>query len=41
MVTEDTEQEADKVPDANEDTVVAPVAGLGDELSVEYRGTER
>lgn len=40
VVTEDAKEKADEVPDTNEDTVVTPVAGLGNELCVEDRRTE-
>lgn len=35
FVAEDAEQEADKIPDANENTVVAPIARLCNHLGVE------
>jgi hypothetical protein len=37
MVAEDTEKETDEVPDTDKDTVIAPVAGFGNELSVQHR----
>jgi hypothetical protein len=40
MVAEDAQEETDEVPDADKDTVVAPVAGLSNELSPQYGGAE-
>jgi hypothetical protein len=40
LVAEDDENQADEVPDADENAVVSPVAGLSDQLRIEYRGAE-
>ena len=40
LVAEDAEQKSDEVPDADEYAVVAPVAGLRDQLGVYHRWTE-
>jgi hypothetical protein len=40
LVAEDDEKQADEVPDADEDAVVTPVAGLCDQLGIEYGRAE-
>jgi len=40
MVAKDAQEKTDEVPDADKDTVVAPVAGFSDELSPQYGGAE-
>lgn len=40
LVAEDAEKQADEVPDTDEDTVHAPVAGFGDHLGVKHRWAE-
>lgn len=40
MVTEDAKKQADEVPNADKDAIVAPVARFSDELGVQYRRTE-
>jgi hypothetical protein len=41
LVKEDDEDQTNEVPDADDDAVVSPTAGLRDQLRIEYRGAER
>ena len=34
VITKDTKEQADEVPNANKDAVITPVAGFGDKLRV-------
>jgi hypothetical protein len=36
MITEDAEEKADDVPDADKNTIIAPVACFSDKLSVQH-----